>query len=147
MSGPSDLLPILKLLHKAISRVANSSRNTAIIVHFPLYIHLRNKSYHISTHFFQYIATSLFVFTCLRWYLDGWTEHLVVSFVKDQQMLKEVVDFFINTFQILPRHVSAYGYHPQGVVSALQATQAERINKKSTTSLSICWSFYKRCLK
>jgi hypothetical protein len=38
---------------------------------------------------------------------------------KDQQMLKEVVNFFINRFQIfLPRHVSAYGYHPQGVVSA-----------------------------
>jgi hypothetical protein len=38
---------------------------------------------------------------------------------KDQQLLNEVVDFFINTFQIfLPRHVLAYGCHPQGVVSA-----------------------------
>jgi hypothetical protein len=27
--------------------------------------------------------------------------------------------FVINTFQILPRHVSAYGCHPQGVVSTL----------------------------
>jgi hypothetical protein len=26
---------------------------------------------------------------------------------------------FFNTFKILPRHVSAYGCHPQGVVSAL----------------------------
>jgi hypothetical protein len=41
-----------------------------------------------------------------------------LSFVKDQHTLKEVVDF-INTFQIfLPRHVSADGCHPQGVVSA-----------------------------
>jgi hypothetical protein len=34
-------------------------------------------------------------------------------------MLKEVMDYFINTFQILPRHVLAYGYQSQGVVSAL----------------------------
>jgi hypothetical protein len=34
-------------------------------------------------------------------------------------MLKEVVDFFINTFQILPRHVSANGCHLQGVTKAL----------------------------
>jgi hypothetical protein len=26
--------------------------------------------------------------------LDGWTQQLVVSFEKDQQMLKEVVDFY-----------------------------------------------------
>jgi hypothetical protein len=34
-------------------------------------------------------------------------------------MLKEVKDFLINMFQILPRQVLAYGYHSQGVVSAL----------------------------
>jgi hypothetical protein len=44
---------------------------------------------------------------------------------KDQQTLQKVVDFFINMFQIfLPRYVSAYGCHPQGVVSAREATQA-----------------------
>jgi hypothetical protein len=51
----------------------------------------------------------------VKFYLDGWTAHLVVSFVKDQQMLKEIVDYFINMLQILPQHVSAYGCHPQGV--------------------------------
>jgi hypothetical protein len=39
-------------------------------------------------------------------------------------MPKEVVDFLINRFQILPQCVSAYGCHPQGTVSALYATQA-----------------------
>jgi hypothetical protein len=34
-------------------------------------------------------------------------------------MLKEVMDIFINTFQILALHVSTHGCHPQGVVSAL----------------------------
>jgi hypothetical protein len=34
-------------------------------------------------------------------------------------MTKEVVDFLINTFQILPQRVSAYDCHPHGVVSAL----------------------------
>jgi hypothetical protein len=38
-------------------------------------------------------------------------------------MLNEVVDF-INAFQILPQHVSANGCHLQGIVGALQATQA-----------------------
>jgi hypothetical protein len=57
-------------------------------------------------------------------YLDGWTEHLVVSFVERPTNAQGSSKFFINTFQILPRHVSAYGCHPQGVVSALYATGA-----------------------
>jgi hypothetical protein len=46
--------------------------------------------------------------------LDGWTEHLVVSFVKGPTNAQGSSGFFINTFQILPRHVSAYGCHPRG---------------------------------
>jgi hypothetical protein len=34
---------------------------------------------------------------------------------KDQQLLKEVVDFLLIRSKFLPRHVSAYGCHPQGV--------------------------------
>jgi hypothetical protein len=75
---------------------------------------------------------------------------------------------FINALQIQPRHVSANGWHLQGVVGALQATRAVSVFGririmtrlvrqpfaktcrgriwnaliKSTTSLSICWSFY-----
>jgi hypothetical protein len=33
-------------------------------------------------------------------------------------MLKEVVDFVLIRYKFLPRHVSAYGCHPLGVVSA-----------------------------
>jgi hypothetical protein len=45
-------------------------------------------------------------------------------------MLKEVVDF-IDAFQILPRHVSANACLLQGVVGALQATQA----------MSVLWAY------
>jgi hypothetical protein len=38
---------------------------------------------------------------------------------------------FINMFQILPRHVSASGCHFQGVVGALEATQA----------VSVLWAY------
>jgi hypothetical protein len=37
---------------------------------------------------------------------------------KDQQMLKEVVDFLLIRSKFLPRHVTAYGCHRHGVVSA-----------------------------
>jgi hypothetical protein len=57
--------------------------------------------------------------------LDGCTEHLVVPFVKNQQMLKEVVNVLLIRSKFLPRHVSAYGCHPQRVVSTWwEATQA-----------------------
>jgi hypothetical protein len=38
---------------------------------------------------------------------------------------------FYNVFQILPRHVSASGCHLQGVVGALEATQA----------MSVLWAY------
>jgi hypothetical protein len=43
-------------------------------------------------------------------YLDGWTKHLVVSFLKRPKTSKGNSGFFINTFQILPdmfRHIVA----------------------------------------
>jgi hypothetical protein len=43
-----------------------------------------------------------------------------VSFVRRPTNAQGNSGFFIiDTFQILPRRVSAYGYHPQGVVNAL----------------------------
>jgi hypothetical protein len=42
-------------------------------------------------------------------------------------MLKEVVAFFINTFQILPRHVSVYGCHPQSYPSGVLCNGRVRI--------------------
>jgi hypothetical protein len=57
-------------------------------------------------------------FHCLLEYMEA-QNVMLLSLVKNQQMLKEVVNFFINTFQILPLHVSAYGCHPNGIVSAL----------------------------
>jgi len=41
MSGPPGLLSILKQLQKQKPRVTNSSRNTQIIVYFPIHIHLK----------------------------------------------------------------------------------------------------------
>jgi hypothetical protein len=40
------------------------------------------------------------------------------QFKMTNRCIKELVDF-IKVFQILPRHVSASGYHLQGVVGAL----------------------------
>jgi hypothetical protein len=62
------------------------------------------------------------------------------------------MDFFINTFQVfLPRHVTVYGCHPpedgNHMSKYLGVENLERINKKSSSSFSICWSFYKRYYK
>jgi hypothetical protein len=45
--------------------------------------------------------------------------------------VKEIVDF-INAFQILSRHVSANGCHLQGVVGALEASQAMSVLRAYT---------------
>jgi hypothetical protein len=45
--------------------------------------------------------------------------NLFTWFLKRTTNAQESGGFFINSFQILPRHVSAYGCHSQVVVSAL----------------------------
>jgi hypothetical protein len=74
------------------------------------------------THFFSsYFCNTCQCFLQLhRSYLDGWAEYLVVWYAKRPTNAEGSGGYFIiNTIQILPRHVSAYGCHPQGVVSAL----------------------------
>jgi hypothetical protein len=66
----------------------------------------------------------------------------------DQQM-RQGTSWIYECVSDLPQHVSASGFHLQGVVGALEATQVMSVlwaftdyDPSSVASCRICWSLY-----
>jgi hypothetical protein len=114
---------------------------------------------------FSYQSLPRLTLNFFYFYLYVWTEHFVVPFVKRPTNALGSSGLFINTFQIfLPWHAvrssphtpitqntvwvayqaltTSWGWQPHA--ETCRGRNFERINKKSTISLSICWPFYKR---